>query len=37
MSCIVELRDIGMKYQSLNGEIIAIENINLCVRKRRIY
>jgi NitT/TauT family transport system ATP-binding protein len=30
---IVELNNIGMKYQSLNGEISALENINLKVAK----
>lgn len=30
----VELIDIGMKYQSLNGEINALENINLAVDDR---
>lgn len=30
---IVEIRDLGMKYQSLNGEINAIDNINLSVQK----
>ncbi|HHU31558.1 MAG TPA: ABC transporter ATP-binding protein [Clostridia bacterium] len=29
MKVIVELQNIGMKYQSLNGEIPALENINL--------
>ncbi len=29
MRNVVELRNIGMKYQSLNGEIPALENINL--------
>jgi len=29
--CILELHNIGMKYQSLNGEIPALENINMCV------
>lgn len=31
MNCVVELQNIGMKYQSLNGEIPALENINLQV------
>jgi len=30
---VVELNDIGMKYQSLNGEIPALEHINLKVRQ----
>lgn len=33
MSYIVEVHNIGMKYQSLNGEIIAIENISISVEK----
>lgn len=31
MSHIVEIRGLGMKYQSLNGEITAIDNISLSV------
>ena len=31
MNSVVELHRIGMKYQSLNGEILALENINLTV------
>jgi len=30
---IVEIHNLGMKYQSLNGEINALENINLCVEE----
>jgi len=30
---IVEINSLGMKYQSLNGEINAIDNINLSVKK----
>jgi len=30
---IVEIHNLGMKYQSLNGEINAIQNINLFVKK----
>lgn len=30
---VVELHNIGMKYQSLNGEIIALENIGLSVQE----
>lgn len=33
MNSVVELRNIGMKYQSLNGEIPALENVNLKVRQ----
>lgn len=33
MGNIVELHNLGMKYQSLNGEINALENINLFVRE----
>ena len=33
MNNVVELNDIGMKYQSLNGEIPALEHINLKVRQ----
>lgn len=31
---VVELHSLGMKYQSLNGEITALENINFTVRER---
>lgn len=34
MKARVELRNIGMKYQSLNGEINALENINFTVSNR---
>lgn len=34
MKARVELHDIGMKYQSLNGEINALENINFTVYDR---
>jgi len=30
---VVELHKLGMKYQSLNGEITALENINLNVHE----
>ena len=33
MKDILELHNIGMKYQSLNGEIPALENINMNVRE----
>lgn len=33
MSNIVEIHNLGMKYQSLNGEINALENINLFVKE----
>ncbi len=33
MKSVVELHNIGMKYQSLNGEIPALKNINLKVRE----
>lgn len=33
MKYILELHNIGMKYQSLNGEIPALENINMNVRE----
>ncbi|HBW34361.1 ABC transporter ATP-binding protein [Desulfosporosinus sp. BICA1-9] len=33
MSYIVEVQEVGMKYQSPNGEIIALENINFYVRE----
>lgn len=32
MNEVVEVRNVGMKYQSLNGEITALENINFSVR-----
>ncbi len=30
---IVEIQNVGMKYQSINGEINAIENISFSVEK----
>ncbi len=33
MRNVVELHNLGMKYQSLNGEIVALENINLDVHE----
>jgi len=33
LSYIVEVHNLGMKYQSLNGEINALENINLSVKE----
>ena len=33
MSQVVEVHNVGMKYQSLNGEITALENINFSVRE----
>jgi len=33
LSYLLELHNVGMKYQSLNGEITALENINLHVKK----
>ncbi|MBC2725403.1 ABC transporter ATP-binding protein [Desulfosporosinus sp.] len=32
MKPVVEVQNVGMKYQSLNGEITALENINFSVR-----
>ena len=33
MKHVVELHNVGMKYQSLNGEITALEKVNLSVRE----
>ncbi|WP_027621406.1 ABC transporter ATP-binding protein [Acetivibrio clariflavus] len=33
MDIVVEINNLGMKYHSMNGEITALENINLTVKK----